>query len=141
MVCADELELQLWPTVGWAWRPKGTQVAVMTPGHKHKHDLAGALDLAPGMLRHCLGARTTNALFRDWLALLETSAPAERDTQLDVVVDHSQLHQAKAVAQGLADDPRVRRLLLPPYGPRANPMERACGDVHDCCTRHQRRNR
>jgi hypothetical protein len=31
--------------------------------------------------------------------------------------------------------------LLPTYCPRANPLERAFGDVHDCCTRHHRRNR
>lgn len=29
----------------------------------------------------------------------------------------------------------------PTYGPRANPIERACGDVHDLCTRHHTRTR
>jgi hypothetical protein len=31
--------------------------------------------------------------------------------------------------------------LLPTYGPRANPMERAFGDVHDGCTRNHQRQR
>jgi transposase len=70
MVFADELAIHLLPKVGGAWRPNGTQVEVMTPGQHQKHDLAGALDGAPGTLRHCLGARQTNLMFRDLLALL-----------------------------------------------------------------------
>jgi hypothetical protein len=56
-------------------------------------------------------------------------------------VDNDTIHQAKAVAQGLAAHPRVRRLLLPTFCPRANPMERTFGEVHDGCTRTQRRKR
>jgi transposase len=141
MLFADALDIQLLPKVGCAWMPQGTQVEVMTPGQHQKHYLAGALDLATGRLLHCLGARNTNALFRDLLALLETSYPAERYTQIDVVVDHDKLHKATAVAQWLAAHPRVRRLFWPIYCPRANPIERAFGDVHDCCTRNHRRKR
>jgi putative transposase len=139
MVFADELDIHLLPKVGCAWMPKGTQVEVMTPGQNQKHYLAGALDLATGTLLHCLGARKTNALFRDLLALLETSYPAERYTQIYVVVDNYKIHKAKAVAQWLAAHPRVRLLFLPTYCPQANPIERAFGDVHDCCTRNHRR--
>jgi putative transposase len=56
LVFADELDIHLLPKVGCAWMPKGTQLAVMTPGQNHKHDLAGALDLSTGALHHCLGA-------------------------------------------------------------------------------------
>ena len=141
MVCADELDIHLLPKVGCAWMPKGTQVEVMTPGQNHKHDLAGALDLATGTRLHCLGARKTHALCRDVLALIESSSPAERSTQLYVVVDHDKIHKAKAVAPWLAAHPRVRLLLLPTYCPRANPIARAFGDVHDCCTRNHQRKR
>jgi hypothetical protein len=41
----------------------------------------------------------------------------------------------------VAGRPRVTLLLLPTYCPRANPIERAYGDVHDCCTRNHRRKR
>jgi hypothetical protein len=58
-----------------------------------------------------------------------------------VVVDHDKIHQAKAVEQWLAAHPRVTLLWLPTYGPRANPIERAFGDVHDGCTRNHRRKR
>jgi transposase len=68
MVFADELDSQLLPKVGCAWRPKGTQLEVMTPGQHQQHYLAGALDLATGTLHHCLGPRKTNALFRALLA-------------------------------------------------------------------------
>jgi transposase len=137
MVFADELDIHLLPKVGCAWMPKGTQLAVMTPGQNRKHYLAGALNLATGTLLHCLGARKTNQLFRDLLETLEASYPAERYTRLYVVVDSYK--KAKAVEQWLATHPRVTLLFLPTYCPRANPIERAFGDVHDCCTRNHRR--
>jgi putative transposase len=140
MVFADELDIHLLPKVGCAWMPRGTQVGVMTPGQNQKHYLAGALDLATGTLHHCLGARKTTALFRDLLSVLEERYPAERYTRLYVVVDNYQIHKAKVVEQWLDAHPRVTLLFLPTYCPRANPIERAFGDVHDCCTRnHQRK--
>ena len=141
MVFADELDIHLLPQVGCAWMPTGIQRAVMTPGQNQKHYLAGALNLATGTLLHCLGACKTNALFRDLLGHLEASYPAERYTRLYVVVDNDKIHKAKAVEQWLAAHPRVTRLFFPTYCPRANPIERAFGDVHDCCTRNHQRTR
>jgi transposase len=71
LVFADALDIHLWPTVGCAWMPKGTQLEVMTPGQTQQYDLAGALELTTGARHHCLGPRTTNARFRDLLACLE----------------------------------------------------------------------
>ena len=141
MVFADELDIHLLPKVGCAWMPKGSQVKVMTPGQNEKHYLAGALDPLTGTLHYCLGARKTNALFRDLLGILEERYPAEQYTRLSVVVDNYKIHKAKAVEQWLAAHPRVTLLLLPTYCPRANPIERAFGDVHDCCTRNHQRKR
>jgi putative transposase len=141
MVFADELDIHLLPKVGSAWMPKGTQLEVMTPGQNQKHYLAGALDLGTGTLHHCLGERKTNALFRDLLDVLEARYPAEQYTRLYVVVDNYKIHKAKAVEQWLAAHPRVTLLFLPTYCPRANPIERAYGDVHDCCTRNHQRKR
>ena len=62
-------------------------------------------------------------------------------TRLSVVVDNDCIHKAKAVAQGWASHPRLELLWLPTSCPRANPMERAFGDVHDQCTRHHKRKR
>jgi len=58
-----------------------------------------------------------------------------------VVAEYSKIHQAKAVEQWLATHPRVELLFLPTYCPRANPIERAVGDVYDCCPRNHRRQR
>lgn len=56
-------------------------------------------------------------------------------------MDHDQSQKAHAVEQGLASHARFTLLFLPPYCPRATPIERAFGDVHDCCTRNHQRNR
>jgi putative transposase len=141
LVFADELDLHLLPKVGYAWMPEGSQLEVMTPGQNHKHDLAGALELTTGTLHHCLGPRKTNALFRDLLTQLEARYPANCYTRLYGVVDNYQIPKAKAVEQWLATHPRVSLLFLPTYCPRANPIERAFGDVHDCCTRNHQRKR
>ena len=58
-----------------------------------------------------------------------------------MVVDNYSIHQAKAVEQWLASPPRFRLLFVPTYCPRANPIERVCGDVHDKCTRNHKRKR
>jgi transposase len=139
LVFADELDIHLLPKVGAMWMPKGTQVTVMTPGQNAKHYLAGALDVTTGQLWHCLGTRKTNALFRDLLDVLNARYPAPQYRRLYVVVDNCNIHKAKAVGQWLASHPRVQLLFLPPYCPRANPIERAFGDVHDKCTRNHTR--
>jgi putative transposase len=141
MVFADELDIHLLPKVGYAWMPQGTQVEVMTPGTNEKHYLAGALDLATGTLHHCVGPRKTNGLFRDLLQTLEAAYPAAQYQRIYVVVDNYKIHKAQAVEEWFAKHPRVRLLFLPTYCPRANPIERAFGDVHDLCTRNHTRKR
>jgi DDE superfamily endonuclease len=58
-----------------------------------------------------------------------------------VVVDNYKIHKAQAGAQWLATHPRFELLFLPTYCPKANPIERAFGDVHDKCTRNHKRKR
>jgi transposase len=58
-----------------------------------------------------------------------------------VVVDNYIIHKAKAVTQWLEKHPRFELLWLPTYCPKANPIERAFGDVHDKCTRNHQRKR
>jgi transposase len=58
-----------------------------------------------------------------------------------VVVDNYKIHKAHAVEQWLAAHPRFELLFLPTYCPKANPIERAFGDVHDKCTRNHKRKR
>ena len=141
MVFADELDIHLLPKIGCAWMPTGTQLEVMTPGQNEKHYLAGALDPTTGTLHYALGPRKTNVLFRDLLSVLDARYPADQYRRLYVVVDNYKIHKAKAVEQWMTAHPRVTLLWLPTYCPRANPIERAYGDVHDCCTRNHRRTR
>ncbi len=65
----------------------------------------------------------------------------DRLARIRFVDEQLRLWEAKAVEQWLAQHPRLTLLLLPTYGPRANPIERAFGDVHDLCTRHHTRKR
>ena len=141
MVFADELDIQLLPKVGYAWMPRGTQVEVMTPGTNEKHYLAGALDVTTGNLHHCVGPRKTNELFRELLQRLDDAYPTPQYKRIYVVVDNYKIHKANAVEQWLAKNPRFELLFLPTYCPRANPIERAFGDVHDLCTRNHTRKR
>lgn len=141
LIFADELDIHLLPKVGAAWMPKGTQELVMTPGINEQHYLAGALHLTTGTLLHCCGPRKHNGLFRDLLTLLDRTYPAPWVTRIYVVVDNYSIHKAKAVEQWLASHARFTLLFVPTYCPRANPIERAFGDVHDKCTRNHKRKR
>jgi putative transposase len=141
MVFADELDIHLLPKVGAAWMLQGTQEEIMTPGTNEKHYLAGALHLATGKMLYCLGPRKNNGLFRALLTLLDTAYPTSDVMRIYVVVDNYCIHKAKAVEQWLANHPRFTLLWLPTYCPRANPIERVFGDVHDKCTRNHKRKR
>jgi hypothetical protein len=111
----------------------------MALGKHAKYSLAGALNLATGEILHCRSAQKTHALFRDWLTLLDHADPAPWITRLAVVVDHYGIHQAKTMEPWIQSHSRFARLWLPTCCPRANPIERACGDVHDQCTRKHKR--
>jgi transposase len=141
MVFADELDIHLLPKVGAAWMPQGTQDETRTPGTNEKYSLAGALHLATGKMLYCLGPRKNHGLFRALLTLLDTAYPASDVTRIYVVVDNYCIHQAKAVEQWLANHPRFTLLWFPTSCPRANPIERVFGDVHDKSTRHHKRKR
>ena len=138
---ADELDISLLPKVGYQWMPKGEQVEGMTPGTNEKRYLAGALDLTTGTITHCVWYRKQTGLFLELLETLARTHPAPLFTHLTVVVDNAKLHKAKKVQQWLAAHPRFEVLYLPTYCPRANPIERAFGDVHDKCTRNHTRKR
>ena len=138
---ADELDINLLPKLGYQWMPKGEQVAVLTPGTNEKRYLAGALDLTTGTITHCVWYRKQTGLFLDLLETLDRTHPAPLFTQLTVVVDNAKVHKAVKVQQWLAAHPRFELLYLPTYCARANPIERASGDVHDQCTRNHTRKR
>jgi transposase len=138
---ADELDISLLPKIGYQWMPKGEQVEVMTPGTNEKRYLAGALDLTTGTITHGVWYRKQSGLFLDLLETLDRTHPAPLFSHLTVVADNAKIHHAQKVQQWLAAHPRFEVLYLPTYCPRANPIERAFGDVHDNCTRNHTRKR
>jgi transposase len=138
---ADELDINRLPKVGYQWMPKGKQVEVRTPGTNEKRYLAGALDLTTGTITHCVWYRKQTGLFLDLLETLDRTHPAPLFSHLTVVADNAKIHHAEKVQKWLAAHPRFEVLYLPTYCPRANPIERAFGDVHDKCTRNHTRKR
>ena len=106
----------------------------MTPGKNEKYSLAGAL-------HYGRGPRKNHTLLRDLLTLLDRTYPESGVTRLYVVVDTYSIHQAQAVEPWVANHPRFALLWWPTYGPRANPIARVFGGVHDMCTRHHKRKR
>jgi len=136
---ADELDINLLPKIGAQWMPKGEQVEVLTPGTNEKRYLAGALDFTTGTITHCVWYRKQTGLFLDLLETVDRTHPAPLFSHLTVVVDNAKIHHAEKVKKWLAAHPRFELLYLPTYCPRANPIERAFGDVHDKCTRNHTR--
>jgi transposase len=141
LLFADELDIHLLPKPGYQWMKQGTQVEVMTPGQNEKRYLAGAWDVRTGQVHHRVWARKTNGLFRDLLDTLAAAYPARRFDRIYVVVDHYKIHKAQAVDHWLAAHPRFELVFLPTYCPRASPIERIFGDVHDHVTRNHKRKR
>jgi len=137
---ADELDIELLAKVGYQWMLKGTQLEIPTPGKNQKHYLAGALDPWTGQIYYVLGPRKNNVLFRQLLTSLEAQC-GKRYTRIYLVLDNYSIHKAKAVGQWLERHPRFELVFLPSYCPKANPIERAFGDVHDKCTRNHTRRR
>jgi DDE superfamily endonuclease len=138
---ADELDINLLPKVGDQWMPKGEQVEVLTPGTNEKRYLAGALDLTTGTITHCVWYRKQPGLFLDLLETLDRTYSAPLFSHLTVVADNAKIHYAAKVERWLTAHPRFALLYLPTYCPRANPIARAFGEVHDTCTRNHPRNR
>ena len=87
----------------------------------------------------CVWYRKQTGLFLDLLDTLDRAYPALLFSHLTVVADNAKIHHARKVEQWLAAPPRFELLYLPTYCPRANPIERAFGDVHDKCTRNHTR--
>jgi transposase len=141
MVFADELDIALLAKVGYQWMPKGEQIQIPTPGTNQKNYLAGALDVVTGTIVHCVWFRKQTGLFLDLLKLLDDTYPPATFDVIYVVADNAKIHHADAVKKWLTRHPRFQVLYLPTYCPRANPIERAFGDVHDNCTRNHRRKR
>ncbi len=138
---ADEVDIHLLPKLGYEWMLRGTQTEVMTPGTNQKQYLAGALNHVTGKLLSVVGERKNRFLFIALLKAIDRACPVQKFTRIYVVCDNYRIHTAKAVVEWLAQHPRFGVVFVPSYCPRANPIKRAFGDVHDKCTRNHKRTR
>jgi transposase len=138
LVFADELELHLLPKVGAQWTLRGQRLEIVTPGKDQCCYLAAALDFRTGQLRHRTGAKKNRFLFLDLLRALDRAYPGVCFRRVYVVADNYSIHTAGDVRRWLARHPRFVLLWLPCYCPKANPIERIFGNLHDQITRHHR---
>jgi putative transposase len=137
----DELDIHLLPKMGYEWMLKGTQKEIWTPGTNEKNYLAGALNYQTGHMVHATGERKNRFLFIDLLKAVDQACPTRQFQRIYLVADNYRIHKAKDVQAWLKEHPRFELVWLPNYCPKANPIERAFGDVHDKCTRNHRRKR
>lgn len=138
---ADELDIHLLPKLGYEWMLSGTQKEVETPGKNEKSYLAGALNFVTGKLLQVTGEKKNRFLFIRLLEALDRACPVSKVKKLYIVVDNYKVHKAQDVIRWLSKHPRFELVWLPSYCPRASPIERAFGDVHDKCTRNHKRKR
>jgi transposase len=138
LVFADELELHLLPKVGAQWTRRGQRLEIVTPGQDRRCSLAAALDFRTGQLLHRTGAKKNRFLFLDLLRALDRAYSRVHFRRVYVVADNDSIHTAGDVRRWLARHPRFVLLWLPRYCPKANPIERIFGDLHDQITRNHR---
>jgi putative transposase len=121
---ADEFDIDLLPTIGGCWMPRGQQYKVHTSGQNQKHYGLGAVDYVTGQLLWCLSEHKNNAAFRVLLRLIE-QAHQDDPIPVVIVVDNFIIHKAKKVREWLAERRgRMRLYFLPTYSPTLNPIER-----------------
>jgi hypothetical protein len=138
---ADEVDINLVPKVGSQGMPQGEQGEVLTPGTNEKRSLAGARALTTGPLSPWVWYHKPPGRFLDLLDPRHRTPPAPLLTPLAVGVVNAKIPKAQKVQQWLAAQPRVAGLSLPTSCPRANPLERAFGDVPDKGPRNHTRQR
>jgi transposase len=141
LLFADEMDINLLPKLGYEWMRRGIQTEVMTPGKNRKRYLAAALDKVTGKVLHVTGEHKTHALFISVLERVERAFPSSVVSRIYVVPDNYKIHKTPEVESWLGSHQRIELLWLPTYCPRANPVERVFGDVHDKCTRNHKRER
>ena len=136
LVCEDEVDIPLNPTIGPDGMVCGQQQEVVTPGQNEKRDLAGAPDVRTGQVLRGAGQRKDRLLFLRLLWELVRHNPPAR--VIHVVLDNDSIHHTQQVAVSLTTEPgqRLRRHFLPPYCPDHNRIERTWEDPHANVTRN-----
>jgi transposase len=121
---ADEVDIDLLPTLSGRWMRVGQQHAVDTPGKNQKTYGFGAVNFVTGRLAWLMWPNKNNLGFRHLLRQVLSLHPADT-LKIVVVVDNYRIHKTKAVNHLLAHlKGRLRTYFLPTYSPTLNPIER-----------------
>jgi len=121
---ADEMDIELLPTISGRWMRRGQQTQVDTPGQNAKQYVYGAAHYTLGTLCWLTWAHKDNAGFRQLLSQVLASHPND-PRPIVVVVDNYRIHWAQAVQAWLRSHRlQLRLYFLPTYAPRLNPIER-----------------
>lgn len=121
---ADEMDVELLPTISGRWMRRGQQTQVGTPGKNATQYVYGAVHYTRGALLWLPWAHKDNGGFRQLLSAM-LAAHAHEARPIVVVVDNFRIHSAQAVQLWLrAHRRRIRLYFLPTYAPQLNPIER-----------------
>lgn len=132
----DEADVDFNPRIGPAWRRRGQQEAIPTPGKNQKAYLAGALHARTGQLVWVGGERKNSALFIDMLDAVARAYPKAK--RIVLILDNYGVHKSRAVNLWLVDHPKFELLFQPAYHPWVNRIERLWKAMHDTVTRNHR---
>jgi putative transposase len=121
---ADEVDIDLLPTLSGRWMRVGQQQAVNTPGKNVKSYGFGAVNVITGFLAWLVWPSKNNLGFRHLLRQV-LAHHAGDPVKIVVVVDNYRIHKTQAVNQLLSTHKgHLRLYFLPTYSPTLNPIER-----------------
>ena len=121
LVFADEITVQLTPTITRAWGIRGQQkqVGAWTGGHQKIH-IFGAMNPITGKLHRHFAATINGNHFEKLLRLLLRRYPKGL---LVVAVDNAYWHRGKVLKRFLVRHKRLKLFYMPKYSPDMNPIE------------------
>ena len=132
----DEPDIDLNPRIGYAWQPRGEQLAVSTPGINRKHYVAGALHAATGKVVWAFHPRKNTDLF---IALLETLRRTyRRARQIVLIADNYIIHKSRKALKWLKANPKFTVVFQPAWHPWVNEIEKLLRQMHETVTRNHR---
>lgn len=120
-VFADEITVQLTPTIMRAWGIRGQQkqVGAWTGGHQKIH-VFGAMNPVTGKAHRHFADTINGEHFEKLLRLL---LRRYRKGLLVVAVDNAYWHRGKVLKRFLARHGRLKLFYMPKYSPDMNPIE------------------
>lgn len=126
MVFIDESGLLLAPLVRRSWSPRGRTPVLYQRTRRHeKVSVIAALTVSPQRRRvglyFSLGADVN--VHTEWMIYFLRGLARQLRGPIIVVWDHLPVHKACRVTDFVAQHPRLRTVLLPPYAPELNPVE------------------